>query len=776
MSSKGDVRVRREVQVRRTGGRLSLPERASLASALGAAAYTVFALLPSTAALAPDVSMVLVAGAAVVLAVAALAPRPDDRTPWLLVTAGLTGTVVARAVAVGAGTLPPGAVLPAHLYADVPWLGPAVVASLAVVVAGVHRLVAGSLSGVRAGQWQDAALVAVVALALAVALLSQRLHDLGLGPGATLAVVARPVAALLVLGVVVAAVVLRGRDRDPRLEVVGLAGAVLAVAEVTAFSWSLVPGPVEAWVEVVVGAARVTSFCLFATAALSAGAPRSRATPSPRVAQLLVIGVLLAAVALVGADHLGLVAPLPPTATTALAVVVLGAGVRLVQLSAEVGGLADARHQLAHDDLTGLLNRRGMTAAARDHVRRGGRSAALVLVDLDAFKDVNDRCGTAVGDEVLRVVARRLERTVRSGLVARLGGDEFALVMAGVAEPDLVELAARALEAVRAPITVADRQLRIGASAGIATTGTAADGTGGEELLRRAELALRRAKSTGGTAVYDEALDAAARLRERLLDDLRTVIESPSGAAGRVVAHYQPQVDADGTVSGVEALVRWEHPELGLLQPFAFIDLAEEHGLLPGLTEQVLRQAVAETARWRALGHPLRCSVNLSASCLDWPRLLDVVDDVLASRLLPADALVLEVTETGLVSDAADGLRVAAELVARGVELSIDDYGTGYSSLAHLNHLPARELKLDRAFTRQLLDDERTATIVRATIALAHDLGMRLVAEGVEDEATLLAITAIGCDVTQGYWHSRPLPASELTGWLVQRSARAITA
>jgi len=773
VSNKGGARVRREVRVRRTGGRLSLPERAAVVSALGALVYTTCALLPSTAALASEASMVLVAAAAVVLAVAALAPRLDDRTPWLLITAGMTGTVVARTVAVGAGLLPPGAVLPAHLYAEVPWLGPVLVACLAVLVAGVHRLVAASVSGVRGGQWQDAVLVALVITALAVALLATRLHDLGLGTSATLAVVARPVAVLLVLGVVVAALVLRGRERDPRLEVTGLAGAVLAVAEVTAFASSLQPGPTAGWVAVVVGAARVTAFCLFATAALSAGAPRSPATPSPRVAQLVVIGVLLAAVALVAADHLGLLAPLPATVTTALGVVVLGAGVRLVQLSAEVGGLADVRHQLVHDDLTGLLNRRGVTAAVRARLDGERGSAALVLVDLDAFTEVNDRCGTTVGDEVLRVVARRLERVVRHGLVARLGADEFVLLLPGADEPAATRAAAHAAEAVEVPITVGDRQLRIGASTGVAT---ATAGTGGEELLRRADLALRRAKSAGGTALYDEALDAAARLRERLLDDLRTVIGSPGGAAGRVVAHYQPQVDADGTVSGVEALVRWEHPELGLLQPFAFIDLAEEHGVLPDLTEQVLRQAVRETARWRALGHPLRCSVNLSASCLDWPRLLDVVDDVLASRLLPADALVLEVTETGLVSDAADGLQVAAQLVARGVELSIDDYGTGYSSLAHLNHLPAGELKLDRAFTRQLLDDERTATIVRATISLAHELGMRLVAEGVEDEATLLAITAIGCDVTQGYWHSRPLPAAELTGWLAQRSARAVTA
>lgn len=774
VSKRGDVPARREVQVRRTGGRLSLPARALVVSGLGTGAYVLFALLPSTAALAPDVSMVLIAAAAVALAVAALAPRPDDRTPWLLITAGMLGMVACRAVAVGAGVLPPGAVLPVHVYVDAPWLAPAVLACAAVVVAGVHRLVAGSLSGVRGGQWQDAALVALVVTALAATLLTGSLQAQGLGPLTVLAVAARPVAVLLVLGTVVAALVVRGRDRDPRLEVVGLAGAVLALAEVTAFTAAVHLVPTTPGVEVVVGAARVTCFCLFATAALSPAAPRSPATPSPRTAQLVVVGVLLAALALLGVDHLGLAGRVPATASAVLAVVVLGAGVRLVRLSAEVGGLADARHQLTHDDLTGLLNRRGVSVAARDHLGSDGRSATLVLVDLDAFKDVNDRCGTAVGDEVLRVVGRRLERIARPGLVARLGADEFALLLSGAEEPAAVDLAARALEAVQVPITVADRQVRIGASAGAATVPA---GTAGEELLRRAELALHRAKSSGGVEVFDEALDAAARLRERLLDDLRTVLSSPSGStAGRVVAHYQPQVDADGTVSGVEALARWEHPELGLLQPLAFIDLAEEHGLLPGLTEQVLRQAVAETARWRAQGHDLRVAVNLSATCLDWPELLDVVDDVLGQRLLPPKALVLEVTETGLVSDAADGLRVATDLVARGIELSVDDYGTGYSSLAHLNQLPACELKLDRAFTRQLLVDQRTATIVRATIDLAHDLGMRLVAEGVEDAATLQAITAIGCDVTQGYWHSRPLPANELTGWLAQRAARVTTA
>jgi EAL domain-containing protein (putative c-di-GMP-specific phosphodiesterase class I) len=242
-----------------------------------------------------------------------------------------------------------------------------------------------------------------------------------------------------------------------------------------------------------------------------------------------------------------------------------------------------------------------------------------------------------------------------------------------------------------------------------------------------------------------------------------------------VVVHYQPQLDVGtGRVVGAEALVRWQHPSRGLLPPMTFLGLVEEHGLMDDLTVHLLHRAIAESAAWTHDGAPLRISVNLSASSLAHPDLLDLVDDALQRSGLAAGRLVLEVTETTLMADPDLALAVTHELTRRGVQLSIDDYGTGYSSLAYLTDLPATELKLDRAFTMRVVTEPRTAEIVEATVALAHRLGLRVVAEGVEDEATLTVLGGLDVDETQGYLHSRPLPPAEFEAWLAAAPVRAV--
>lgn len=337
------------------------------------------------------------------------------------------------------------------------------------------------------------------------------------------------------------------------------------------------------------------------------------------------------------------------------------------------------------------------------------------------------------------------------------------------AEAAATTLAHALAAAVGAVDEVAGHPVHCAASVGVAGGGRGVDGG---ELLRRADTAMYQAKATGsGVARYDRELDRRARERAARLEQLRAELDPTNPRGGRrIVVHYQPQLRL-GTheVTGVEALVRWDHPEHGVLPPADFLDLVEQHGMMPQVTALVLRTAADQAARWQCAGRRWRVSVNLSTSVLVHPDLLDLLDDVLARTGVDPALLVLEITETTLMVDAARGLRAAHAIAARGVGLSIDDYGTGHSSLAYLNDLPASELKLDRSFVARLLADERTRAIVAATVDLAHRLGLRLVAEGVEDERTLRALAALGCDEAQGYLHTRPLAVDALEQWVRER-------
>ena len=442
------------------------------------------------------------------------------------------------------------------------------------------------------------------------------------------------------------------------------------------------------------------------------------------------------------------------------------------------------RHHARHDALTGLPNRILLHERLRE-ARGGGRDAvgtddggvdaageeptlALLLLDLDGFKEVNDTRGHAHGDVVLQQVAARLTQAVRPvDTVARLGGDEFALVIPA-ADAVRAEAVATALGvALEAPFLVEGHTLHLGASIGIALG--PAHGREGATLLRRADVAMYAAKrgGGGGYAVYAPAQDAALPARLSLIADLRQAL-----AEGALVLHYQPQIAIDsGRVVGLEALARWPHPTHGFVPPDQFIPLAEGMGLMGALTDWALDTALRQCRVWRDAGHALVVAVNLSAATLHDPRLPATITRLLHVHGVPAGSLRLEVTESALMADPARAGVVLAGLAAVGVGISVDDYGTGYSSLAYLKRLPVDELKIDRAFVRNLTTDEADRTIVASTIGLGHSLGLTVVAEGVEDAAAWEALAMLGCDSMQGYHLGRPMPAGAVETWLSARHA-----
>ncbi|WP_432523881.1 putative bifunctional diguanylate cyclase/phosphodiesterase [Kineococcus sp. SYSU DK006] len=491
---------------------------------------------------------------------------------------------------------------------------------------------------------------------------------------------------------------------------------------------------------------------------------------SPLAATVTAVAALLVAVAVITVGGLDARGGLEWSSAWAV-LAVLGLSGRVAHLVRAVSGHDRARHEARTDDLTGLPNRRAFSAAL-EAATAGGLPAALVLADLDGFKEVNDRFGHETGDRLLRHVSQRFRAALPPGtFTARLGGDEFAILLTGGGCRDADAVARRLVEV--AGEAELDGVRTAGCSVGVAVAPTGADGAAGAplpgpELLRRADAAMYVAKGRGGgVALHDDALDRELRERAALTDDLRAAFADASGqGAGQgheqFVVHYQPQVSAaDGRVVGVEALVRWQHPSRGLVPPFRFLDLVEQQRLMPALTARVLARAAADLARWRAAGHDLRLSFNVSSSQLAGDALLDLLDDVVATGTDPS-RLVVEVTETTLVGDPDRALAVCQAIRDRGCELSIDDFGTGYSSLGYLSDFPATEVKVDRSFTARLLTSPRTAAVVAGTVGLAHHLGMRVVAEGVEDAATLAELRRLGCDLTQGYLHSRPVPAGEL--------------
>ncbi|HUQ17275.1 MAG TPA: EAL domain-containing protein [Candidatus Saccharimonadales bacterium] len=427
----------------------------------------------------------------------------------------------------------------------------------------------------------------------------------------------------------------------------------------------------------------------------------------------------------------------------------------------------DLAHQALHDPLTGLANRtllrdraeRALVAARRDSER-----VALMVLDLDQFKEVNDTFGHQAGDDLLRQVGLRIAGCLReSDTVARLGGDEFAVLLFR-ADAHVAELSALGvLSALDAPFSVAGQQLKITASIGTSVFPDSALDV--EALLREADVAMYVAKRRGsGHAAYQRTQDASAGQELVLMAELRTAIE-----AGQLLLHYQPLVRLDGKVLGMEALVRWQHPERGLLPPTDFIRLAERSGLVLPLFDWVLRTATQQCKIWRAGAPDLTVAVNLSMRNLQDPQLGAMVGRALEAADLPASALMLEITESLLFAEPDRGLATFKQLHGLGVRLALDDFGTGYSSLSHLHQLPVDQLKIDRSFVTNLTRDEGSAAIVRSTIDLGHNFHLEVVAEGIEDRETWEVLRALGCDTAQGYYVSRPLPFDRFSEWLAAR-------
>jgi diguanylate cyclase (GGDEF)-like protein len=439
---------------------------------------------------------------------------------------------------------------------------------------------------------------------------------------------------------------------------------------------------------------------------------------------------------------------------------------RTVELHAETTALQQrAMHDVTHDTLTGLPNRLLLRDRLEQAVNAGisdGGQLALIMMDLDRFKDINDTLGHHAGDRVLRQFATRLQSTMGStDTFARIGDDEFAVILPRVkGVGPAVHMARRIAQALQVPFAIEGFKLDVQVSIGI--TLFPDHGPDGDTLLQRAEVAMYVAKQRkSGFVVYDRELDQHSPHRLTLAGELREGIDH-----GQLVLHYQPKVrTGPRTVEAFEALVRWQHPQHQLILPNEFIPLAERTGLIKPLTRWVLDRALRDCVAWRAAGLDAGVSVNLSADSLIDTDLADMIAGLLAATGLPAASLILEITETAIIVDPHLALQILTRLAETGVRLSIDDFGTGYSSLAYLSQLPVHELKIDKSFVMEMIDNPKNAMIVRATVDLAHDLGLLVVGEGTCNAQIFAELQMLGCDLVQGDFIGTPLAAEKLNSW-----------
>jgi diguanylate cyclase (GGDEF)-like protein len=619
--------------------------------------------------------------------------------------------------------------------------------------------------------WLDGVIGALGAMAVGVAfLIGPYLAGAAGRPALPMIELAMPTTDVLLLAVLVAVGSILGVRFDRTLLLVTAAMGCVLFGDVVQFART-VDGtyadgsPLElTW---------LTGVCLVALAAHTA-----RTRPAPvldgdgrsRVGWRLLALPLAANVASLVVLALGWGDQMPVVAAWLAIGCVLAAIARTAVTFREVRALNEVRQQARTDELSGLPNRRALLEGAQRMLdaATAARPAALLLLDLDGFKEINDSLGHHAGDQLLRQVGPRLAGALgEGGLLGRLGGDEFAVLLPGADLDEAQARAERLRELILEPFTVEGIRLHVGVSIGVATAPVPAATVA--ELLRCADVAMYAAKSAReGVHVYVPDPDGGTGDRLRTMEDLRTALEH-----GGLLVHLQPQVSlADGRVVGAEALVRWQHPRRGLLSPAELLPAAEQAGLMRQLTDTVLELSLDAVARWWQ-SRSVPVSVNLSAANVTDLDLPGKVAQALLRHGLPARALTLELVEDTLMTDPERGRTVLGELRRLGVRTSIDDYGTGYSSLAYLRNLPADELKLDRSLTHDVGVDPRAAVIVKHTVALAHDLGISLVAEGVEDDATGLVLRDLGCDIAQGYAIARPMPVDDFVDWL-ERPARSM--
>jgi len=429
--------------------------------------------------------------------------------------------------------------------------------------------------------------------------------------------------------------------------------------------------------------------------------------------------------------------------------------------------IAALHYQAMHDALTDLPNRTLLLDRLQQAIRvaeRGEHKLTLILLDLDRFKEVNDTLGHHVGDKLLQQIGHRLNLVLReSDTVARLGGDEFCLLLPTAHVNQAMFIARKVISSVEKTIYIEGHSLSVGASLGIASYPE--HGQTPQVLLQRADVAMYVAKrNKRGFSVYDPSADQHSLRQLAISSELKDAIDN-----NQLVLHYQPKIDLKtDRLSGIEALVRWKHPKHGLLSPDEFIPLAEQSGLIKALTVWVLHHALEECQRYIKTGHDIRVSINLSMRNLTDLDFADEILHILNQYEVSAGRLKLEITETSLMEDPATVIKALNRLNAMGLRISIDDFGIGYSSLTYLQQLPVNELKIDKSFGLSLVNDSNSAVIVRSTIDLAHKLGLRVVAEGVESQETLDLLQHLGCDAVQGFHLGRPMPMQEMLEWVAE--------
>jgi diguanylate cyclase (GGDEF)-like protein/PAS domain S-box-containing protein len=426
------------------------------------------------------------------------------------------------------------------------------------------------------------------------------------------------------------------------------------------------------------------------------------------------------------------------------------------------------RHQATHDELTGLPNRAMLFETleeALEAARPNKSLLALMLMDLDRFKEVNDTFGHHFGDVLLKQVAFRLQNQLRGeDVVARLGGDEFAILVPEAGDAAAVAATARRiLDTLEQPFVIEGQVLEVGASIGAALFPD--HGADARTLLRRADVAMYAAKEKqSGYSFHRDDHETRSPDQLALVVELRHAVEK-----GELTAYYQPKLHMrSGIMTRAEVLLRWEHPTRGHLLPAQFIPLAERTGLIRGITDWLLDHAIGQCRVWRDAGAPIHIAVNVSARSLLDQTLPETVQHALDRWGVDARFLKIEITESSIMADPAHALAILAMLQSMGVRLSVDDFGTGYSSLTHLRELPIDEIKIDKSFVIGMGSSEADAAIVRTVIDLAHNLGKQVCAEGVEDEATWHQLRDMGCDLAQGYWIAKPMTAENLMDWLVK--------
>jgi diguanylate cyclase (GGDEF)-like protein len=693
------------------------------------------------------------AAVAVGLVLARLLWTEGDRAMWTLLAIGLGTTV--------AGTVTSHVVdhreLTAFGLPDVFWL-----ATYPVWYAALIGLGRRYLGGAHRSFWLDGLLIGLASGSYVSALF---LNDLTAASGGQplemLVTVAYPAADLALLGVLFGTVMMIGRPAPQGLL---LGGGLVATLASDVLRVSLMAGSAEE------GSAQVATLwgvglLLIAAAAWARPAP-GRVLPvggwweltSPACISVMACGILLT-------DHFSRLA----TEAVVLAAATFAAALaRLVWTLREVRSLALHRREALTDDLTGLPNRRALfrelevlTAAGE----RSSRRLALLQLDLDGFKELNDTLGHAAGDDLLVAVSRRLEAVV-PGTLARLGGDEFAaLVPEG---HDARKVADAIGDALHAPLDIDGVGVAINASVGIAHFPQ--DAQNARELARRADVAMYDAKRLGTVvAGYTAEHDEHSLDRLSLAADLRSAFERDE-----LWLAFQPQVDiATGRISGAEALIRWKHPTRGDVPPGVLLPIAERTGLMPQLTLWVLDRAVTQAAAWRRAGLDVRMAVNVSAIVLVDATLPNRIAEILARHALTADNLVVEVTEDAVMRDPRRAIEILTRIKSSGVEIAVDDFGTGQSSLEQLKNVPADELKLDRSFVLGMIDDPHDAAIVGSVVGLGRALGLRVIAEGVETPQVWQRLAELGCDVAQGFGLARPMPAAQFERWAREPSDRA---